>query len=805
MRFLLLPALIPVAAAAQVSFGTAALIDDQWAFALRDDPKNAEASLDDQAWRRVDLPHDWSIEATPSPKLASCTGYLPGGIGWYRKTLRVPTRPGGEKVFLYFEGVYNRSEVYFNGHLLGKRPNGFVSFVYDATPFVKFDADNTVAVRVDHHLSADSRWYTGSGINRNVFLIRCGLQHIAPFGVFVRAQPERDEGAGARIWVATELQNESNEPATLSVRNEILADDNGGRIVATNTSAITISGQGAQTASAIIDLSHAHRWSLDDPYLYRVRTTVLRDGKVIDQTLTRTGVRKLAFDPNAGFSINGVSMKLKGVCVHDDAGVLGTAVPPEVWRHRLLALKSIGCNALRLSHNPHAPEVYELCDELGLLVMDEAFDEWEFPKRKWLVGWNVGAPGFEGDTDYFAEWSSRDVADMVRRDRNHPSVFAWSIGNEVDYPNDPYSHPVLDQARINQPMLPGYKPDHPDANRLGPIARRLAAAVKAEDPTRPVTAALAGVVMSNETDYPAAIDIVGYNYTEDRYAMDHQKYPRRVIYGSENGHALKAWQSVVENNYISGQFLWTGIDYLGEAGPWPARGATSGLLDMTGAIKPRGHFREALWSGKPMVFLGTEPASRRDRQSIDAWPTWNYEPGTAVRVLCYMNGAKVRLLLNGKAIGVEKNADKESGVVAWELPFEAGKLEAIALGYDGHEVARTALITAGAPAAMQVSSDAKEISPERGVAMVSLQIVDRNGVPVPTDDAAVSCTVEGPGRLLGLESGDTHDVSAATATARKPFHGHLVAYVRALGNSGEIHVTFSAKGLPTATTRLTVK
>jgi hypothetical protein len=798
MRHLFLLALLPVAAAAQVSFGTASLMDDHWAFSLGDNAKADQTEFNDHTWRRVDLPHDWSIEAAPSEKLASCTGYLPGGIGWYRKTLNIPTQVGGEKVFLYFEGIYNRSDVYINGHLLGKRPNGFVSFVYDATPFVKFDGENTVAVRVDHHLSADSRWYTGSGINRNVFLIRSGFQHIAPFGVFVQA--ELGQGEDAHLRIATELQNEADKPAALTVRHEILSDDD--RILTSTTSSITLPAKGADSVSMLLDLAHARRWSLDDPYLYRVRTTVLRDGKVIDQTTTRTGLRQLSFDANTGFALNGVPTKMKGVCVHDDAGVLGTAVPPEVWRQRLLALKEVGCNAIRVSHNPHAPEVYDLCDEVGLLVLDEAFDEWEFPKRKWLVGWNVGEPGFEGDTDYFAEWSSRDVADMVRRDRNHPCVFAWSIGNEVDFPNDPYSHPVLDQVRINQPMQPGYLPDHPNANRLSAIAKRLVKEVKEQDQTRPVTAALAGVVMSNETEYPGMLDIAGYNYTEERYAIDHQKYPQRILYGSENVQTLKAWRAVVENNYVFGQFIWTGIDYLGESGPWPARGATSGVIDFTGAIKPRGYFREALWLKKPVVHLGTELAARPERSSIDAWPIWNYESGAPVRVLCYMNAAKVRLLLNGKPVADEKPADKETGVVAWELPFQPGKLEAVALDATGREVARAAIATAGTPVTLKVTADRRDIARARGVGIISLQEVDQRGVPVLTDDDEVTCRVEGSARLLGLESGDNRDMSVATATTRRTYHGRLVAYVQALGDAGTVRVTFTRSGVPNATVAL---
>lgn len=279
-------------------------------------------------------------------------------------------------------------------------------------------------------------------------------------------------------------------------------------------------------------------------------------------------------------------MKVKGVCLHHDAGVLGAVVPPEVWERRLNNLKEIGVNAIRMSHNPQAPVVYDLCDRLGLLIMDEASDEWEFPKRKWVKGWNKGEPAYNGSFDFFEEWIEQDVTDMVRRDRNHPSIFMWSIGNEVDYPNDPYSHPILDGSTINQPMFGGYKPDAPDAMRIGKIAKRLAACVRAVDTSRPVTGALAGVVMSNQTEYPEAIDVVGYNYTENRYDEDHATYPNRVIYGSENGSGLEAWYAVKDKEFIFGQFIWTGTDYLGESGAWPSRGLYTGLLDFGSFPKP---------------------------------------------------------------------------------------------------------------------------------------------------------------------------------------------------------------------------
>lgn len=801
LLFLIVLVSWPSIVSGQLSFGTPAMINDGWAFVLRDDPGAAEPGFDDRSWSQVDLPHDWSVKARMSPDLASCTGYLPGGIGWYRKTLTIPAREGGEKVFLYFEGVYNHSEVYLNGHLLGKRPNGYVSFYYDATPHVRFDRENTIAVRVDHSRSADSRWYTGSGIYRNVFLIRADPVHIAPWGVFAR--PQHADAKLARLEIDTEIQNETATAAALTVRHELLAAD--GATVASASENLSLAGESNGTSRVSLRIAAPHLWTLDEPYLYELRTTVIQDGRPIDQTTTRTGVRALSFDPDTGFSLNGVPTKLKGVCLHHDAGVLGAAVPRRVWQQRLQTLKKLGANAVRTSHNPQAPDLYDLCDELGLLVLNEAFDEWEFPKRKWLRGWNVGEPGFEGSDDFFDAWSARDLADMIRRDRNHPSIFAWSIGNEVDYPNDPYSHPVLDGSSISQPMFGGYKPGQPDANRLGAIAKRLVAEAKKHDLSRPVTAALAGVVMSNETDYPGALDLVGYNYTEDRYATDHQKFPERILYGSENRHDRKAWSAALNHDYIFGQFLWTGIDYLGEAGPWPSRGSSAGLLDLSGAVKPRGRFREALWSDQPVLHLGTEPAAKPDRKSIDAQPVWNYDTGQPVRVLCYTNAARVRLFLNGEPVGDEKTYDAETGVIAWEIPFAAGKLEAI--GYDaaGAETSRAAILSAGAPTRMTLTTDASTLDRRKGVAMVELQIVDQNGIPVMSAAHEVACRVEGPARLLGLEAGNLRDTDDTTDAVHRVHHGRIVAYLQATGEAGPVRVGFAAAGLPDAAVDLTVR
>jgi hypothetical protein len=785
----------------QVSFGEPEKLIDNWRFTLGDEQGMPASVFDDSKWQTINLPHDWSVRGALSPSLAACTGYLPGGVGWYRKSFVVPESRKDKKVYLYFEGVYNRSEVFVNGHSLGKRPNGYISFLYDATPFVAFGKENTVAVRVDHSQSADSRWYTGSGIYRNVWLVYANPVHIGPWGVY--AFPLIADPKQGVLSIEVEVDNGGDMTTNLAVLNELF--DANGKSVAKNNMKITIAAEQKGTIQTTLHVKNPALWNLNEPNLYTLRTTILQDGKTVDSSVTPTGFRIFTFDPDKGFALNGNWTKIKGVCIHHDAGVLGSAVPSEVWKRRLLTLKEIGCNAIRTSHNPQAPDVYRLCDELGLLVLNEAFDEWEFPKRKWIEGWNVGMPGFQGTYDFFEEWGEKDLADMIRRDRNHPSVFAWSIGNEVDYPNDPYSHPVLNGGKdtgFTQAIFGGYKKEAPDAMRLGGIAERLVAVVKRYDKVRPATAGLAGVAMSNETKYPGALDIAGYNYTESMYDSDHKKYPGRVIYGSENRHDPDAWKAVRDKEHIFGQFLWTGIDYLGESGRWPARGSSAGLLDLGGFIKPRGYFRQSLWSDKPMVYIGTYPVKANSRLSQDAWPVWNYPEGEMIRVVCYTNAVKARLELNGKTVGEEKNYDDKTGIIYWDIPYQNGTLEVIALNENSAEAGRYTLKSSAQPYALTIVSADSRIGKDKGVAQVILQATDEEGIPVMLSDNEVTCHIEGAAQLLGLEAGNNADMTDYTDNKHRLFHGRMIAYIQANGAEGMANVTFTSPWLKEATIRI---
>ena len=658
-----------------------------------------------------------------------------------------------------------------------------------------------MAVRVDHSRQNDSRWYSGSGIYRDAWLRYAGPARLNRWGVFAYATDISPKSGTLRVETTVDYDTPESL-RDLTVRHELISPNN--KVVGRwmKKAEAATKANGSISIPADIKVEKPELWGVDSPKLYTLITTVSKGNKEIERRITNTGFRTLKFDPDKGFFLNGANMKLKGVCIHHDGGVFGAAVGKEVWERRLSTLKRLGCNAIRCSHNPHATYIYELCDKLGLLVMDEAFDEWEMPKRKWVEGWNVGVPTYDGIVDFFAEWGERDLADMVRRDRNHISIFSWSIGNEIDYPNDPYSHPILDgtgRDGFTQPIFGGYKKDSPNAERLGDIAERLVAVVKQYDKSRPVTAALAGVAMSNQTKYPVSLDIAGYNYTESMYAPDHAAYPGRVIYGSENGHGIEAWRAVSDNDYIAGQFLWTGIDYLGESGRWPSRGSTAGLIDLAGHVKPRGEFRRSLWTSEPMIYIGTYPVpnarpgrNQRPALSIDAMPVWNYAEKQQIRVVSYTNAAKARLELNGRIVGEEKQYDPAIGVIHWDIPYSPGALVAVALNAVGEEIARYSILTSKRPHALRLLSDEKV----GNLRHLTVEVVDEDGLRVHLSDDEVSCTVSGPARLLGLESADSRDAGNHIDNVERVHNGRITAYVEEeKDGEGTVRISFSSPWL----------
>ncbi len=752
-------------------------LNSNWKFHRGEEPMGFYKGFDDTAWKTVTVPHDMSVECEFDKSNSSGTGYLPGGRSWYRKRFNLPKAVG--KVYITFEGVYNNSKVWFNSNYLGKRPYGYSTFTYDVTEFIA--EENVVSVMINRDETADSRWFTGTGITRRVYVTVCDKTSVVPDTLFITTPTISEKEAVVKVECETTL------PA--SVTNTVL--DRDGNVVSCGTDGIIV--------------ENPRLWSPDSPYLYTLKTEVAVDGEVTDTLFTPFGIRFFNFDPDKGFFLNGVHTKLKGVCVHHDAGCLGAAVPKEVWRDRLLKLKECGTNALRTSHNPPDPTLLELCDELGFLTMDEAFDEWEGPKNKWWQGHNVYPPKRFGYFEDFPEWGEKDIKAMVLRDRNHPSIIMWSIGNEVDYPNDPYCHPSFSSMTgnndANKPEIERmYDPNKPNAERLAVIARNLVKWVKECDTTRPVTAALAFPELSTNTGYFEALDIAGYNYKEHLYENDHKRFPKSVIYGSENSHSWKAWKAVDDNDYISGQFLWTGIDYMGEAHGWPVRSSMPGLLDMGGFKKPNWHFRKTLWDSTPYIYIFTrekreEDAPRRRRPPRWFCEHWNFEEGTNTEVIAYTNTGEATLYLNGKSLGTKKADDEEHGnMIVWTLPFEKGELKAVCEGSE------YTIKTTSEPSKIILTPERVSLQGDSyDTLRIDVSIADKDNNKVNWSDTVITAQVSGLSiSLAGIESGSGFDVTPYSSPSRKLFNGNGVIYIKSTDIKGDATLTVTSENLESA-------
>ncbi|MDE3066629.1 MAG: DUF4982 domain-containing protein [Verrucomicrobiota bacterium] len=772
--------------------------DFDWRFHLGDVPAASARNFPDADWRALNVPHDYSREGDFSETNDSCTAFLPGGIGWYRKTFVVPAAWSNRLVSVQFDGVSEQSRVWINGHFLGERPYAYTTFAYRLTPWLNFGGTNVLAVRCDRVAIDDSRWYPGSGIYRHVWLLVTGKIHFARYGVFITT-PEVS-AQRAQVKIRTRVQNETgdgwNTHVITTILNpkgdEVLSLDYGEDIDAHQD------GQFAQTG----EISSPQLWSPDSPSLYTAVTEIWVAGKVVDRLQTKFGIRSIRFDAQRGFLLNGAPLKLKGVCLHDDAGALGVAVPDRVLERRLRLLKAIGCNAVRCSHNPKAPEFYDFCDRLGLLVMDEAFDEWTGAKRKWIHGWNVGTPSrHPGYSAFFNQWADRDLRDLVRRDRNHPCVILWSIGNEIDYPGDPFSYPTDNDYNSNQPS----------AKVLVPIARRLIADVRQCDDTRPVTAALANLPASDATGLSGLLDVVGVNYQLDQFLKDLARYPDRKFFSSECGFGLNYAGLCATNPRVAGQFLWAGFDYLGEAKRWPGHGWDDCLFDTCGFEKPRCYFRQSLWSKKPMVHAAVRTrAARRGARSWQGdfgWAPmrsdWNWagDPRPELPVEVYSNCKTVELFLNGQTLGKKSLADAPDRIRRWRVHFEPGELKAAGAGSGKTVVYR--LVTAGKPDHLQLIADRTRLAADgEDAAQIEIRLVDAKGVRVPNHDVVCSVRVTGAGRLLAVDNGNQEDMTPLTSSSRQLHDGRALAIVQSRRRSGDITMTVSAPGLPEAQLKL---
>lgn len=717
-------------------------LKENWRFHLGECEEAWYKGYDDSSWREVMIPHDWSVEAPFSPACSSGTGYLQGGTGWYRVRFALPEEYRGKRIRLVFDGVYKNSQVFCNSYYLGRRPNGYVSFSYDISDFAVFgETENEISVKVVHEDLADSRWFTGSGITRKVTLLIEEPVHPVEYGCTFRTDGISEEGGSrsAQVTVIHEPVNTGSGRVELVIKTALLSED--GHIAAELTGELPLLP--GESGKLVLEgtVKEPRLWSPDAPALYRMQTRYRVNGE--EEYLVheeKVGIRTIAFSPEEGFFLNGINTKIKGVCVHHDGGCLGAAMRPEVWQRRLQSLKDCGCNAIRCSHNPHMPELYALCDAMGFLMMDEAFDEWENPKNKWSTGHNVYPPKHQGYYEAFPEWHEKDLRAMVRRDRNHPSVILWSIGNEIDYPNDPYCHPMFETMTgnndANKPAAERqYDPNKPNMKRIAIIARQLAAIVKEEDESRPVTVAAAFPELSAELGFFDALSVVGYNYKEHLYAKDHKRFPDKTFLGSENGHSEEAWRAVTDNPYICGQFLWTGIDYLGEAKGWPVHGSSAGLLTTAGFPKTEYDRRKALWLGA---------ASEENRSQ------------------------------SAETAAVEKRADGETG-------------EAEVSGSSTGNAA-------GLSAVLWKEKDALSGQPWESNAgetgylyQILVKLIDKEGRKAIADDKKISVQVQGDGRLAGIDNGDLADVTPFSSDSRKTYRGDLAVYVRRTG-TGDIRV-----------------
>lgn len=749
------------------------ILKEGWKFHLGDEKEAFQKDFNDRHWDNVYVPHDWSVTYPMSRNYSSGTGYVRGGVGWYRKSFYLPKDLKGKKVFIVFDGVYKNSQVWCNGYYMGKRPYGYSYFQYDISNQASFgDIENIISVKVSHEDIADSRWFTGSGIVRKVYIVVENEIHPKENGIFFTASNISKESA--EVKVESEIVFDKGRLGNIVIINNILDEDE--QIVAKFSKSDFIEEKVEKKITIGGVINNPKLWSVKNGYLYTLKTEVvcedIGETYVIDEQ--KVGIRDIVFDKDKGFFLNGENTTLKGVCLHDDGGALGSAMTKDIWRRRLVKLKDMGCNAIRMSHNPHMPELYDLCDEMGFLVIDEAFDEWEAPKNKWHIGHNVYPPKHEGYAEDFPEWHERDLTALVKKNRNHPSIIMWSIGNEIDYPNDPYCHPLFNiMTGNNDKNKPDeekkYNPNKPNMNRLSVIARDLSNIVKKLDLTRPVTAALAFPELSTQIGYIDALDVVGYNYKEHLYMDDHKRFPDKPFLGSENGHSYDAWQAVVKNDFISGQFLWTGIDYLGECAGWPYHGSQSGLLTTAGFEKPEYYRRKSFWSDKEMIHIVTARKGNDESEWKEMNESWNYITGEVIVVRCYTNVKNPQLFLNG-ILQSQFIDTSDKGYLTWNVVFEEGKLEAIA-GEVRHK-----LETVGAATTIRL----KPISIE-DIIQIELEILDCNNRNVYFDKSRIDIEVKGVGKLVAIDNGDLRDVTDYTASYRDTNRGRLIIYVRRVG------------------------
>lgn len=769
------------------------LFDEGWLFLLGDEPEMAQPGYDDSRWRRLSLPHDWAIEGDFSATNPSGAGggALPGGVGWYRKHFRLPATEGARRYYLAFDGVYMNSTVYVNGHEVGSRPYGYSSFEYDLTPYVRRDSDNVVAVRVDNSDQPNSRWYSGCGIYRHVWLTVTNPLHIARWGVHVVTD------VGGTVNVELAVSGDADGQHRPVFRHTLLAPD--GRTVAVTS---------AKSLRQTLRVSHPLRWSVDSPHLYTLKSEVLVDGEVVDAVTTRTGFREFRFDAATGFWLNGRNLKINGVCLHHDLGCLGAAVNEDAMRRQLVKLKAMGCNAIRCSHNPPAPELLDLCDEMGFIVMDESFDMWRRRKTR------------NDYARFFDEWHERDLSDLLLRDRNHLSVLMWSIGNEV---LEQWSGVGADELTLEQANLL-LNAGHDDSTlahgeELSPnslLTLHLAGIVRKYDRTRPVTAGCNEPSPDNHLFKSGALDLIGFNYHREWIKDVPRNFPGKPFLLTESVSALQTrgyfrmpsdslfiaperwdkpytdpsmmcssydnqhvpwgsthegtWDIVKHTPYCAGQFIWTGFDYLGEPTPYgfPARSSYFGIIDLAGFPKDIYYMYQSEWTDRPVLHL---------------FPHWNWTEGQPVDLWCYYNDAdEVELFVNGKSRGVRSKKDSHQYHVAWRVAYEPGEVKVVARK-EGQEVRSSSIRTAGAPARIRLEVDYEGET----TVFVNAYVTDEAGNLCPWAEDDLRFSVSG-GTVIGVDNGSPTSMERFKADHRKAFFGKVLVVIRKDKDAGPIRL-----------------
>ena len=758
--------------------------DKGWRFALADSVQMSALDYNDSKWHTLNVPHDWAIEGdfSASAPSGNSGGALPGGIGWYRKTFTVDNADKGKMMYIDFDGVYMNAKVWINGTLLGQRPYGYSSFRYDLTPYIIYGGKNVVAVRVDNSDQPNSRWYSGCGIYRHVWLNKTARIHVAHWGTHVVAE-------GNKVKVDVTVDNPDN--AKFAVRNTLL--DREGRVVGK-----------AMGRKSVIKVSKPKLWSCESPYIYTLRTEIVAGGKVVDTYETTTGFRTFKFDAAKGFSLNGKSMKINGVCQHHDLGCLGAAINEDALHRQLRILKEMGTNAIRCSHNPPAPELLAMCDTMGFIVMDESFDMWRRRKTQ------------NDYARFFDEWAERDLTDLVLRDRNHPSILMWSIGNEVLEQWSSADADNLTAEQANLILNAGH-----DASTLAHgeelsvnsiLTRNLCAIIRRYDTTRPITAGCNEPDPKNHLFKSGALDIIGFNYHHQWVKDVPKNFPGQPFIFSESVSALQTrgfymmpsdkvykapvewwlpyqdpsfqcsaydnmhaswsstheetWDVVKHNDFVGGQFIWTGFDYIGEPTPYgfPARSSYFGLIDLAGFPKDTYYMYQSEWT---------------DKQVLHLFPHWNWLEGQDIDMWCYYNNAdEVELFINGRSQGVKAKKDSHEYHLMWRVKFEPGEVKAVARK-DGKVVADKVIRTAGAPAALSLTADRTHFGKNPNgdnLAFITVEVVDKDGNLCPRAEDQIFFDVEG-GRIVGTDNGNPVSMERFKEPKRKAFNGKCLVVV----------------------------